>query len=394
MEHFAAVRKKFNDAGVTIHSYTMNYSDDFTDAEIDKTFEQAKGLGTDIIASSTRVSMAPRLITFAEKHRTLLAFHGHSNTRDANEFATPESFDKALELWKFARINLDIGHFFAAGYDPVAYIDSHHDHITHLHLKDRKKNDGPNMPWGEGDTPIKPVLLLLKRNDIRCRRSSNTSTKAKALPYKKFGSAWITFVRRWRNSAADCGLWSSALAQGDPRAALVVRDAELPAGARPAEEPDGVAGLQDEVEARDAGLPGDALRLRRRSRGLLRARCGLRSGSRLLEGLQDGAEARDAEPPAGAPRVVELVAAAGLQAEPQEGVGPIRTRDRLRRRPLLEFRSGSLLRTGRSCSSGRAAGCGTGRAAGSGRACGGAGAGIFGWVCTDRCTTSAGRCAG
>jgi sugar phosphate isomerase/epimerase len=162
MEHFAAVRKKFNDAGVTIHSYTMNYSDDFTDAEIDKTFEQAKGLGTDIIASSTRVSMAPRLLTFAEKHRTLLAFHGHSNTRDANEFATPESFEKALELSKFARINLDIGHFFAAGYDPVAYIDSHHDHITHLHLKDRKKNDGPNMPWGQGDTPIKPVLLLLK----------------------------------------------------------------------------------------------------------------------------------------------------------------------------------------------------------------------------------------
>ena len=31
-----------------------------------------------------------------------------------------------------------------------------------LHLKDRKKNDGPNTPWGEGDTPIKQVLLLLK----------------------------------------------------------------------------------------------------------------------------------------------------------------------------------------------------------------------------------------
>ncbi len=162
MEHFVAVRKKFNDAGVTIHSYTMNYGDDFTDAEIDKTFEQAKGLGTNIIASSTHVSMAPRLLPFAEKHRTLLAFHGHSNTRDANEFATPESFDNVLKLSQFARINLDIGHFFAAGYDPVAFIESHHEHITHLHLKDRKKNDGPNMPWGEGDTPIKPVLLLLK----------------------------------------------------------------------------------------------------------------------------------------------------------------------------------------------------------------------------------------
>ena len=42
------------------------------------------------------------------------------------------------------------------------HIQEYHDRITHLHIKDRKKNDGPNMPWGEGDTPIKQVLLLLK----------------------------------------------------------------------------------------------------------------------------------------------------------------------------------------------------------------------------------------
>ena len=74
----------------------------------------------------------------------------------------PRRFKAALDLSKYARINLDIGHFSAAGYDPVAFIEQHHASITHLHLKDRKKNDGPNVPWGEGDTPIKPVLLLLK----------------------------------------------------------------------------------------------------------------------------------------------------------------------------------------------------------------------------------------
>ena len=51
-----------------------------------------------------------------------------------------------------------------AGYDPVAYIKEHHDKIVILHLKDRKKNQGPNVPWGEGDTPIKQVLLELKNN--------------------------------------------------------------------------------------------------------------------------------------------------------------------------------------------------------------------------------------
>jgi sugar phosphate isomerase/epimerase len=162
MDYFAGVGKKFKDAGVTIHSYTMNYRADFTDEEIDKTFDQAKALGTNIVASSTQVNMAKRLLEFAEKHKMQLAFHGHSNTKDANEFATPESFQSALDLSKYARINLDIGHFSAAGYDPVAFIEQHHASITHLHLKDRKNNDGPNVPWGEGDTPIKPVLLLLK----------------------------------------------------------------------------------------------------------------------------------------------------------------------------------------------------------------------------------------
>jgi len=31
-----------------------------------------------------------------------------------------------------------------------------------LHIKDRKKNHGPNMPFGEGDTKIKEVLNVLK----------------------------------------------------------------------------------------------------------------------------------------------------------------------------------------------------------------------------------------
>jgi sugar phosphate isomerase/epimerase len=88
--------------------------------------------------------------------------HGHSNTRDPNEFSSPDTFQKALAMSPYFRINLDIGHFSAAGFDPVAFISEHHQHITHLHIKDRKKGDGPNMPLGEGDTPIKAVLVLLR----------------------------------------------------------------------------------------------------------------------------------------------------------------------------------------------------------------------------------------
>jgi sugar phosphate isomerase/epimerase len=162
LDHFQVARKKLEAAGVTTHAYTVNYRSTLTDEDIDHTFEQAKALGTTVIAASTQVTMAKRLAPFAEKHKIYVAFHGHSNTKDPNEFATPESFQSALAVSRYFRINLDIGHFSAAGYDPVAYIQEHHDRITHLHVKDRKKNDGPNMPWGEGDTPIKQVLLLLK----------------------------------------------------------------------------------------------------------------------------------------------------------------------------------------------------------------------------------------
>ena len=64
---------------------------------------------------------------------------------------------------KYHGVNLDIGHFTAADYDAVAYINEHHDRITNLHLKDRKKNQGANLPWGQGETPIKEVLQLLRR---------------------------------------------------------------------------------------------------------------------------------------------------------------------------------------------------------------------------------------
>ena len=169
MEHFKTVRKRFEDAGISLFAYTVNFRNDFTDEELEKSFEQAKVLGVSIIAASTQLTIARRLVPFAEKHKIYVAMHGHSNVQDPNEFSSPESFSKALAMSKYFRVNLDIGHFTAANFDAVAYIRENHDNITHLHLKDRKKNDVPNMPWGEGETPIKQVLLLLKEKKYPIR---------------------------------------------------------------------------------------------------------------------------------------------------------------------------------------------------------------------------------
>ena len=162
LDVFKTVRKKFDDAGIAVSAYNYSFRDDFTDDEIDRGFEMAKALDVNIITASSTVTVARRLAPFADKHQMTVAFHGHSDVKNPNEFAKPESFAQALEMSKHFSVNLDIGHFTAAGYDPVEYIQAHHDRIVILHLKDRKTNEGPNMPWGQGDTRIKDVLQLLR----------------------------------------------------------------------------------------------------------------------------------------------------------------------------------------------------------------------------------------
>ena len=74
---------------------------------------------------------------------------------------------------KYIGVNLDIGHFTSAGYDPLTFIPEIHDRITNIHLKDSFKPDkcgvlkGPTQPWGLGETPIKEVLLLMKKNKYK-----------------------------------------------------------------------------------------------------------------------------------------------------------------------------------------------------------------------------------
>ena len=164
---FAPVRKRIEDMGVELKllCYNMNV-DRTTDDEIEYAFMMAKWLGVAAISTSTQVSMANRLAPFADKHKMMVGFHGHANTQDKNEVATPESFDAVMAASKYHGANLDIGHYTEAGYDPVAFIEQNHGRITNLHLKDKKKavNGGQNGPWGTGDTPIRACLKLLQKN--------------------------------------------------------------------------------------------------------------------------------------------------------------------------------------------------------------------------------------
>ena len=164
LDHFAAIKKKFDNAKIAIRAYNYSFNDSFTDPEIDRGFEVARALGAGFITASSTLTSAKRVAPFAEKHKMIVSMHNHSNVKDPNEFATPESFAAAQAMSKYFKINLDVGHFTSANFDAVDYIRQHHESITNLHIKDRKRDQGPNVEWGQGDAPIKAVLQLLKQN--------------------------------------------------------------------------------------------------------------------------------------------------------------------------------------------------------------------------------------
>ena len=155
LDGFRAVGKKFKDAGLVYFAHNLSFRDDFTDEEIERGFQMAEALGTRVITASSPLTVFPRLAPFAEKHQFKVALHNHGNG--------PEDFEKIMAMSKNFCVNLDIGHFFAAGHDPIAFIKANHARITNIHLKDRKKNNGREMPFGEGDSPLKEALQLLKK---------------------------------------------------------------------------------------------------------------------------------------------------------------------------------------------------------------------------------------
>jgi sugar phosphate isomerase/epimerase len=162
-ETWKGVRRKFNDPGIEVALLCYNMNDRMKDEDIEYGFQMAKGLGVKGITTSTTLTMAKRIAPIADRHKLMVGYHGHDATSDPNQTATLESYATLMGYGKYNGINLDIGHFTAANYDAVAFIKEHHAKITNLHLKDRKKDHGMNVPWGQGDTPIKDVLQLLKK---------------------------------------------------------------------------------------------------------------------------------------------------------------------------------------------------------------------------------------
>ena len=151
------LRKMYNDAGVNIHLEKIGFGQ--SDEEIDFNFQVAKALGCVGITTERSEPLAKKLAPFADKHKIWVAFHNHTNN-----YPVLEKMDPILSYGQYIGFNFDVGHYFAGskGLSPIPVIEKYHDRILSLHLKDRTA-EGGNLPWGQGKTPIKEILQLMKK---------------------------------------------------------------------------------------------------------------------------------------------------------------------------------------------------------------------------------------
>ena len=171
LSFFEEAGQKLRNAGIQLNAYNYSFRKEMSDEEIQRGFQMAKALESPVLTASSNPSMAKRIDEFAKKFKMRVGMHNHAQGGKGDEYDGPKDFAAAMTgTSSYICINLDIGHFVAAGFDPVEYIDQHHDRIVTLHVKDRKKGLGPSSPtlkFGTGDTPIREVLQLLKKKQYK-----------------------------------------------------------------------------------------------------------------------------------------------------------------------------------------------------------------------------------
>jgi hypothetical protein len=125
-----------------------------TDEEIDRVFQIAMALGAKTVNGGVQPAIADRVGKAAEKYSMIVGITGQ----------TPET----LAISKNFRYDIDIGNYTSAGHDSLQFVTDNFDKITDIHLKDCKLN-GPSVPFGTGDSHMKEILQMVKKRKSKIR---------------------------------------------------------------------------------------------------------------------------------------------------------------------------------------------------------------------------------
>lgn len=164
MDKFAQFRKMYNDAGVKVYAFKPRntFGKENSDADIEWGMKAGKVLGAShvTVEHPSDDAHTMRLGALAKKNGMYIGYHGH-------EQQTPTLWDTALAQSEYNALNLDLGHYVAAGNSkPLEIMIAKHDRIKSMHLKDRQtpEHEKGNLSWGQGDTPIAQALQLMRNN--------------------------------------------------------------------------------------------------------------------------------------------------------------------------------------------------------------------------------------
>jgi sugar phosphate isomerase/epimerase len=162
IDKYEKLRKKFNDAGISIHIYKWVAGE--SDEELDYSFKIAKALGAMGISTELSENACKTYGSIAEKNGMVAIFHNHM------QYAQPGfDVDKLLAYSPANRLNFDAGHYFGStGLNPCDFIKKYHDRIASVHLKDKTGPDNAtqknaNQVWGQGETPLNELLKLIQK---------------------------------------------------------------------------------------------------------------------------------------------------------------------------------------------------------------------------------------
>ena len=199
MDKYKELRNLYNQAGVTIYAFKLEPNPSMSDEEYEYIFHVAdtlagcgkrvlnprkrpsskreinnlrarfggrKGFFRNLLGAnhvtlelSNNLEFTKRLGEFAARRHMRVAYHAHTQ-------ATMTAWDAVLEQSMGNAINLDCGHYVAGTSEsPIPLIQKRHDRIASMHLKDRQKgtSGGANLPWGQGETPIREILQLMRK---------------------------------------------------------------------------------------------------------------------------------------------------------------------------------------------------------------------------------------
>jgi sugar phosphate isomerase/epimerase len=165
MDIFRDLRKMYNDAGVNI--YAVKDVRQGSDEDLEYTFNVAEALGANHVtlelpSGPGSAAMLKRLGDWGARRKIYVAYHTHAQ-------GSMTAFDEAFRISPGNTANVDLGHFVAGGNrggTPMDFLTKFSGRISSVHLKDRTlpENCSLNLPWGQGQTPLREILQLMRRN--------------------------------------------------------------------------------------------------------------------------------------------------------------------------------------------------------------------------------------